>query len=121
MTSKLYLVCSNTVHMLDHIFCLDLWLNIATVLGKNVFKNKLYDENFSYVNILRDYKKRKIKRNQYKVKRIHTNLKLQTDMKTSSVHMTFHVGYVSKQPNILMDMRKHLHDMRVYMIFYHPK
>ena len=52
MTSKLYLVCSNTVHMLDHIFCLDLWLNIATVLGKNVFKNKLYDENFSYVNIL---------------------------------------------------------------------
>ena len=38
--------------MLDHIFCLDLWLNIATVLGKNVFKNKQYDENFSYVNIL---------------------------------------------------------------------
>ena len=42
-------------------------------------------------------------------------------MKTSFVHMKFHVGCISKGPNILIDMCKHFISGSVYMIFYHPK
>ena len=37
---------------------------------------------------------------------IHTSLTFQTSVKTSSVHMTFHFGFISKQPEILMDMHR---------------
>ena len=42
-------------------------------------------------------------------------------MKSSSVHMKFHFGCISKQPDILMDMCKHFISGFVYMISYHPK
>ena len=42
-------------------------------------------------------------------------------MKTSSVHMKFHFGCISKPPDILMDMCRHFISGSVYMIFYHPK
>ena len=51
----------------------------------------------------------------------HTSLKFQTSMKTSSVHMKFHFGCISKWPNILMDMFKHFISGNVYLIFYQPK
>ena len=42
-------------------------------------------------------------------------------MKTSSVHMQFHFGYISKRPDNLMDMCRHFISGSVYVIFYHPK
>ena len=42
-------------------------------------------------------------------------------MKSSSVHMKFHFGCISKQPDVLMDMCKHFISGIVYMISYHPK
>ena len=51
----------------------------------------------------------------------HTGLRFQTGVKTSSVHMKFYFGCISKQPYILMDMCKHFISGSVYMIFYHPK
>ena len=38
-----------------------------------------------------------------------------------SVHMGFHFGFISKRPNILMDMRRHVMSGSVNMIFYDPK
>ena len=51
----------------------------------------------------------------------HTDLRYQTSVKTSSVHVTFHFGYISKRPDILIDMGMHFILGSVYMIFYHPK
>ena len=51
----------------------------------------------------------------------HTGLIFQTGVKTSSVHMKFHFGCISKRPDILMDMCRHFISGSVYMIFYHPK
>ena len=51
----------------------------------------------------------------------HTGLRFQTGVKTSSVHMKFHFGYISKRSNILMNMYRHLISVSVYMIYYHPK
>ena len=51
----------------------------------------------------------------------HTGLRFQTGVKTSSVHMKFHFGCISKRPDILMDMCRHFISGSVYMIFYHPK
>ena len=45
----------------------------------------------------------------------------QTGVKTSSVHMNFHFGCISKWLDILMDMCGHFISGGVYMIFYHPK
>ena len=51
----------------------------------------------------------------------HIDLRYQTGVKTSSVHVTFHFGYISKLPDILIDMGMHFILGSVYMIFYHPK
>ena len=51
----------------------------------------------------------------------HTRLRFQTGVKTSSVHMKFHFGCISKRPDILLDMCRHFISGSVYMIFYHPK
>ena len=51
----------------------------------------------------------------------HTGLRFQTGVKTSSVHMKFHFGCISKWPDILMDMCRHFISGGVYMIFYHLK
>ena len=40
---------------------------------------------------------------------------------TSSVHMKFRFGWISKRPDILMDMCRHFISGSVYMTFYHPK
>ena len=50
-----------------------------------------------------------------------TSLRLQTGVKTSSVHMKFHFDYISKRPDILMDMCKQFISGSVYIKFYHPK
>ena len=42
-------------------------------------------------------------------------------VKTSSFHMKFHFGCISKRPDILMDMCRHFISDSVYMIFYHKK
>ena len=57
----------------------------------------------------------------WEAKWTHTGLRFQTGVKTSSVHMKFHFGCISKRPYILMDMRRHFISGSVYMIFYHPK
>ena len=57
----------------------------------------------------------------WEAKWTHTGLRLQTSVKTSSVHMKFHFGCMSKRPNILMDMCRHFISDSVYMIFYHKK
>ena len=41
--------------------------------------------------------------------------------KTGSVHMQFHLGCISKQPDSLMGICRHFISGGVYMIFYHPK
>ena len=51
----------------------------------------------------------------------HFGLRFQTGMKTSSVHMKFHFGCISKRPNILMDMCRHFISGSVYMTLYLPK
>ena len=51
----------------------------------------------------------------------HTSLKFQTSKKTSSVHMKFLFGCISKWLYILMDMFKHFISGNVYLIFYQPK
>ena len=48
-------------------------------------------------------------------------MRFQTGVGTSSVHMTFHFGCISKRPNILIDMRRHSISGSAYMILYHPK
>ena len=48
-------------------------------------------------------------------------MRFQTGVKTSSVHMKFHFGCISKRPDILMDMCRHFISGSVYTIFYHPK
>ena len=45
----------------------------------------------------------------------------QTSVKTSSVHMKFRFDWISKRPDILMDMCRHFISGSVYMIFYHLK
>ena len=57
----------------------------------------------------------------WEAKWTHTCLRLQTGVKKSSAHMTFHFGCISKRPNMLLDFRRHLISGSVYMIFYHPK
>ena len=57
----------------------------------------------------------------WEAKWIYIGLRFQTGVKTSSVHMRFHFGCISKRPVILMDMCKHFISSSVYMIFYHPK
>ena len=57
----------------------------------------------------------------WEVKWIHTGLRFQTGVKTSSVHMKFHFGCISKRPDILMDMCRHFISASVYMIFYQLK
>ena len=57
----------------------------------------------------------------WEAKWTHTGLRFQIDVKTSSVHMKFHFGCISKRPDILMDMCRHFISGSVYMIFYHPK
>ena len=52
-------------------------------------------------------------------KMTHTDLRLQTGMKTSSVHMKFCFGCVSKRPDILMDICRHFISANVYIIFYY--
>ena len=47
----------------------------------------------------------------------HTGLKFQTGVKISSVHMKFHFGFISKRPNILMDMCRHFISGSVSLIF----
>ena len=42
-------------------------------------------------------------------------------VKTSSFHMKFHFGCISKRPDILMDMCRHFISDSVYMIFFHKK
>ena len=51
----------------------------------------------------------------------YTGLRFQTGVKTSSVHMKFRFGCISKRPDILMDMCRHFISGSVYMIFYHLK
>ena len=51
----------------------------------------------------------------------HTGLRFQTGVKTSSIHVKFHFGCISKRLDILMDMYRHFIWGSVYMIFYHPK
>ena len=55
----------------------------------------------------------------WKAKSIHTGLRFQTGVKTSSVHMTFHLGCISKWPDILMDVRRHFISGSVCVMFYH--
>ena len=55
----------------------------------------------------------------WQTKWTHTGLKFQTSVKTNSVYMKFH--FISKGPNILMDMCRLFISASVYMIFYHPK
>ena len=50
-----------------------------------------------------------------------TDLRFQTGVKTSSAHVKFRFGWISKRPNILMDICRHFISGSVYMIFYHPK
>ena len=57
----------------------------------------------------------------WEAKWTHTGLRFQTGVKTSSVHMKFHFGCISKWPDILMEMCSHLISGGVYMIFYHSK
>ena len=57
----------------------------------------------------------------WEAKWTHTGLRYQTSVKTNSIHITFHFGCISKQPNILMDMHRYLITGSVYMILYHPK
>ena len=57
----------------------------------------------------------------WEAKWTHTGLRFQTDVKTSSVHMKFHFGCISKRLDILMDMCRQFIWGSVYMIFYHPK
>ena len=57
----------------------------------------------------------------WEAKWTHTCLRFQTSVKTSSVHMKFHFGCMSKRPNILMDMCRHFISDSVYMIFHHKK
>ena len=57
----------------------------------------------------------------WEVKWTHTGLRFQTGVKTSSVHMQFHFGCISKWPKSLMDMCRHFISDSAYMIFYHPK
>ena len=51
----------------------------------------------------------------------HTGLRFQIGMKTSSVHMEFHFGCISKRPDILMGMCRHFISGSVYMIFHCTK
>ena len=57
----------------------------------------------------------------WEAKWTHTGLRFQTGVKTSSVHMKFHFGCISKRPDILMDICRHFISGSVYMIFYHMK
>ena len=57
----------------------------------------------------------------WEAKWTHTGLRFQAGVKTSSVHMKFHFGCISKWPDILMEMCSHLISGGVYMIFYHSK
>ena len=57
----------------------------------------------------------------WETKWTHTGLRFQTGVKTSSVHMKFHFGCISKRPDILMDTCRHFISDNVYMIFYHLK
>ena len=43
----------------------------------------------------------------WEAKRTHTCRRFENGVKTSSVHMTFHFGCISKRLNILMDMCRH--------------
>ena len=56
----------------------------------------------------------------WEAKWTHTGLRFWTGVKTSSVHMKFHFGWISKRPDILMDMCRHFISGSVYIIFYHP-
>ena len=51
----------------------------------------------------------------------HTGSRFQTGVKTSSAHIKFHFGYISKRPDTLMDIYRHFISGSVYMIYYHPK
>ena len=51
----------------------------------------------------------------------HAGLRFQTGVKTSYVHMKFRFSWISKQPDILIDMCMHFISGSVYIIFYHPK
>ena len=51
----------------------------------------------------------------------HTGLRFQTSVKRSSVHMKFHFGCISKQPDTLKTLCRHFISGSVYMIFYHTK
>ena len=55
----------------------------------------------------------------WEAKWTHTDLRFQTGVKISSVHMQFHFGCISKRPDSLMDMCRHFISGSVYMIFYH--
>ena len=55
------------------------------------------------------------------VKWTHTGLRFQTGVITSSVHMTFHFGWVSKRPDILMNICRYFISGSVYMIILSPK
>ena len=57
----------------------------------------------------------------WEAKWTHTDLRFQTGVKTSSVHIKFHFGCISKRSNILMDMGSHFISGSVYIIFYHLK
>ena len=57
----------------------------------------------------------------WEVKWTHTGLRFQTSVKTSSVHMKFHFGYISKRYDILMNLCRHFIPGSIYMIFFHPK
>ena len=57
----------------------------------------------------------------WETKWAHTSWRFQTDVKTSSVHMKFHFGWISKRPDILMDICRHFISGSVYMMFYHTK
>ena len=57
----------------------------------------------------------------WEVKWTHTGLRFQTSVKTSSVHMQFHFGCISKWPKSLMDMYRHFISDSTYMILYQPK
>ena len=51
----------------------------------------------------------------------YTGLRFQTGVKTSSVHMKFRFGCISKRPDILMDMCRHFISGNVLVIFYYLK
>ena len=57
----------------------------------------------------------------WETKWTHTDLRFQAGMETSSVHMKFHFGSISKRPDILMDMCRHFFSGGAYIIFHHPK